>query len=74
MIYAGPLILLEIRSSSVSIVTAYGRDEREIEVRSPAEAKVIFPLAFVSRPTQPPVQWVPGVKSGQGVTLTTQII
>jgi hypothetical protein len=45
-----------------------GRDER------------IFPLASVSRPalgpTQPPVQWVPGVlspglKHGQGVTLTT---
>jgi hypothetical protein len=35
----------------------------------------IFPLASVSRPalrpTQPPVQWVPGVKCGRGLTLTT---
>jgi hypothetical protein len=42
---------------------------------------MIFPVASVSRPalwpTQPPVQWVPGVlspglKRGRGVTLTTQ--
>jgi hypothetical protein len=48
-------------------------------VRSPAGAKD-FPLTSVSRPalgpTQPPVQWVPGVlspgvKRGRGVTLTT---
>jgi hypothetical protein len=46
--------------------------------RSPAEVKIIFPS--VSRPalgpTQPPMQWVPGilsagVKRGRGVTLTT---
>jgi hypothetical protein len=35
------------RGSSVSIVSGYGLDERAIEVRSPAEAKRIFPLACV---------------------------
>jgi hypothetical protein len=47
-------------------VSDYGLDDRAIEVRSPAGAKD-FPLASVSRPalgpTQPPVQWVPGVLS-----------
>jgi hypothetical protein len=41
-----------------------GLDDRAIGVRSPAGAKD-FSLASVSRPalgpTQPPVQWVPGV-------------
>jgi hypothetical protein len=65
--------------SSGSIVSDYGLDDRAIGVRSPA-GQSIFPLASVSRPalrpTQPPVQWVPGVlspgvKRGRGVTLTT---
>jgi hypothetical protein len=46
----------------------------------PRQEQRIFPIASVSRPalgpTQPPVQWVPGVlsagvKRGRGVTLTT---
>jgi hypothetical protein len=46
----------------------------------PRQGERIFPLSSVSRPalgpTQPPVQWVPGVlcpgvKCGRGVTLTT---
>jgi hypothetical protein len=66
--------------SSVSIVSGYGLDDREIEVRSSAEAKGFFLYPRVSRPalgpTQPPVQWVPGVLSpglnrGRSVTLTT---
>jgi hypothetical protein len=66
--------------SSVSIVSGYWLDDRAIEVRSPAKAKD-FSSSSVSRPalgpTQPPVQWVPGVlspglKRGRGVTLTTQ--
>jgi hypothetical protein len=52
--------------SSGSIVYDYGLDYRAIGVRSPAGAKD-YPLTSVSRPalgpTQPPVQWVPGVLS-----------
>jgi hypothetical protein len=49
----------------------------------PGRSERIFPLASVSRPalgpTQPPVQWVPGVlspglKRSRGVTLTTHPI
>jgi hypothetical protein len=47
-------------------VSDYGLDDRAIGVRFPAEQR-IFPLTSVSRPalgpTQPPVQWVPGVLS-----------
>jgi hypothetical protein len=43
-------------------VSDYGLDDRAIGVRSPAGAK---DLSSVSRPalgpTQPPVQWVPGI-------------
>jgi hypothetical protein len=63
--------------SSVSIVSGYGLDGRVIEVR---RGETIFLVASVSRPalrpTQPLVQWVPGVlslglKRVRGVTLTT---
>jgi hypothetical protein len=69
------------RGSSGSIVSDYGLDGRAIGVRSPAGPR-IFPLSSVSSPalgpTQPPVQWVPGVlspgvKRGRGVTLTTHL-
>jgi hypothetical protein len=47
-------------------VSDYGLDDRAIGVRSPAGVKDFF-VASVSRPalgpTQPPVQWVPGVLS-----------
>jgi hypothetical protein len=36
-------------SSSVSVVSVYGLDDRTIEVRSPAEAKGFFPVGPVSR-------------------------
>jgi hypothetical protein len=65
------------RGSSVTIVSGYGLDDRAIEVRSPTEAKICFPLASVSRsalgPIHPPVQWVPEVKRGRGVTLTIRL-
>jgi hypothetical protein len=58
------------RGSSVSIVSDYGQSGFDTR-----QGQRIFPLASVSRPalgpTQPPVQWVPGVKCGRGVTLTT---
>jgi hypothetical protein len=48
-------------------VSDYGLDDWAIGVRSPAGAMDFFLLASVSRPalgpTQPPVQWVPGVLS-----------
>jgi hypothetical protein len=43
-------------------------------VRSPAEAKEFSCSLFAQttlKPTQPPIHWVPGVKRGRGVTLTT---
>jgi len=50
--------------SSVSIVSNYGLDDREFDLR---QRQMIFLLASVSRPgltpTQPPVQWVLGVVS-----------
>jgi hypothetical protein len=66
------------RGSSVSIVTDYGLTTA---VRSPTEADD-FILVSASRsalgPTQPPVQWVPGVlslgvKRCRGVMLTTHL-
>jgi hypothetical protein len=67
------------RGSSVSIVSEYGLDDRAIEVRSPPEANKFSPNLCVQtglRPTQSPVQWLPGVlisgvKHGRGVALTT---
>jgi hypothetical protein len=63
--------------SSVSIVSDYRLEDRDSIL---ARDKGFFPLASVSRPalrpTQPPVQWVPGVlspglKRGRRVTLIT---
>jgi hypothetical protein len=56
-------------------VSDYGQDYREIEVRSPAEAKdfsSIFCVQTGSGATHPPVQWVQGVLSPEvKLTLTT---
>jgi hypothetical protein len=58
------------QSSSVTIVSDYGLDDRVIGVRSPAGAEGFSSVSRpVLGPTQPPVQWVPGVLSpGQSAT------
>jgi hypothetical protein len=50
--------------SSVGIATAYGLDGPGIESRLRRD----FPHLSrpVLRPTQPPVQWVPGLSRGEG--------
>jgi hypothetical protein len=60
----------------VNTVSGYGLDDR---ASIPGRGERIFPLVSVSRPalgpTQPPVQWEPGVlspglKCGRGMMLT----
>jgi hypothetical protein len=61
------------RGSSRSVVSDYGLDDRAIEVRSPTGAEDFSSSPCVqtgSGPTQPPIQWVPGVLRGRGMTLT----
>jgi hypothetical protein len=61
--------------SSVGIATRYGQDGQEIKSRW----RRVFPLPsrLALRPTQPPIQWVPGISSGVRwpvVALTTHSI
>ena len=64
--------VVSVRVSVVGIATDYGLDGPAIESRWRRD----FPHMSrpAQRPTQTPIQWVPGlsrgVKSGQGVTLT----
>jgi hypothetical protein len=58
--------IVRSRGSSVSIVSDYGLDDGDIGVRSPSGAKDFSSNLCVQKalmPTQPPVQWVPGVLS-----------
>jgi hypothetical protein len=68
------IIAFMSRGSSGSIVSDYGLDDRAIKVWSPTGVED-FSSTPASRltlgPTQAPIQWVPGVKHGQGVMLST---
>jgi hypothetical protein len=64
-IYAGPLEP-HSRDSSVGTDLGYGLDDRGSSARFPAGAGIfLFTTAsrMVLRPTQPPIQWVPGALS-----------
>ena len=60
------------KGSSVGIATRYGLDGPGVESRSIRDFPHLSRPA--PRPTQPPIQWIPGlswVKDGRGVVLTT---
>jgi hypothetical protein len=53
------------RDSSVGIATGYGLDNRRVGVRVPVGSRIFCPPRRPDRlwgSTQPPIQWVPGVK------------
>jgi hypothetical protein len=59
------------RSSSVSIVSDYGLDDRG-SIPDRDRGFFLYPASRPALvPTQPPVQWIPGVKRGRGAILTT---
>jgi hypothetical protein len=73
-------LVSRVAQSVWCLATGWTTERSRFDLR---QRQRIFPLASVSRPalgpTQPPVQWVPGVlstwvKSGRGVTLTTHPI
>jgi hypothetical protein len=55
--------------SSVSIATSYGLEDSGIEFRGGRD--FLYPSRQALEPTQPPIQWVPGLFSGRGVALNT---
>jgi hypothetical protein len=53
------------RGSSVGIATGYGLDDRGVGVRVLVGSRILFSTSSGQAlgPTQPPIQWVPGVLS-----------
>jgi hypothetical protein len=52
---------LESRDSAVGIETGYGLDDRGIGVQVPVGSRIFSMSSKTTlRPTQPPIQWVPG--------------
>jgi hypothetical protein len=54
------------RDSAVGIVTGYGLDDQGVGVRVPVESSIFCSPRRpepVLGPTQPPIQWIPGVLS-----------
>jgi hypothetical protein len=64
-------IWIKSQVSSGSIVSDYGLDDRAIGVRSPAGANDFSCSLCPYRLWGPPSLLSPGLKRGQGVTLTT---
>jgi len=63
------------RGSSVGIATRYGLDGAGIESRWGRDFP--HPSKLAMGPTQPPIQWLPGLSrgySGRGVALTSHPI
>jgi hypothetical protein len=52
------------RASVVGIAAGYGLDNGGVGVRVPVESRIFSPPRRLDRrPTQPPIQWVPGALS-----------
>jgi hypothetical protein len=80
LLLSSSLLGNRVAQSVQCLTTDWTTGRSGIDVRSPTEAKGVFPLTFVSRQaqgsTQPPVQCVPdvlspGKKRGRSMTLTT---
>ena len=57
------LLIYVGRDSSIGIVTCYGLDGRGMESRWGRDFLHLFTPAL--EPTQPPIQWVPGLYRGK---------
>jgi hypothetical protein len=66
-VFFPPIQWASSRDSSVGIVTAYGLNDRGVGVRVSIGSR-IFSFFCISRPalrpTQPPIEWVPGFPRG----------